>query len=105
MKSFLPYNIEYDLLNSITYAKRFGGISGNHALLKKKYYTSWYSLLPVKYNDDKYFGNFEFPYHEWLYVDGKHYDFIDYNGCESVFEMKWMKDYFDYVIKYVDTNQ
>jgi hypothetical protein len=90
-------DIKFDLLNSITYTKRVGGISGNHVLLKKQYYENWYSKLPSELNNDKYFGNFEFPYHEWLYIDGKHYDFINFNGVDSVFDMKWMIDYFEYV--------
>jgi len=90
-------NIKYDLLNSITYTKRIGGISGVHSLLKRKTYKKWYSKLPETLNDDNYFGEFEFPYHEWLYIDGKHYDFINYNGVDSVFDMTWIKDYFNYV--------
>ena len=89
--------IKFDLLNSITYTKRDGGISGYHSLLKKQYYDYWYSKLPEDLNDDTYFGNFEFPYHEWLFMDGKHYDFMNFKGVNSVFDMKWMIDYFDYV--------
>ena len=91
------YNIKFDLLNSITYTERIDGISGYHSLLKKQIYKNWYSELPEELNDDKYFGSFEFPYHEWLYINGKHYDFIDFDGVNSVFDMQWMIDYFDYV--------
>ena len=90
-------NIKFDLLNSITYTKRIGGISGYHSLLKKQHYKNWYSELPNELDDDRLFGNFEFPYHEWLYIDGKHYDFVNFNGVDSVFDMKWMIDYFYYV--------
>lgn len=92
-------NIKFDLLNSITYTKRIGGISGFHSLLKKDNYKNWFSRLPKELDNDKYFGEFEFPYHEWLYIDGKHYDFVNFDGVNSVFDMKWMIDYFDYVKK------
>lgn len=92
-------NINFDVLNSITYSKRKGGMSGYDSLVKRQNYKKWYSKLPKELYDDKYFGEFEFPYHEWLYIDGKHYDFINYDGVDSVFDMKWMMDYFDEVKK------
>lgn len=90
-------NIKFDLLNSITYTKRVGGPSGYQKFVKKKNYKNWYSKLPKELDDDRYFGDFEFPYHEWLYIDGKHYDFKNLTGADSVFEMEWMKDYFEEV--------
>lgn len=90
-------SIKFDLLNSITYTERVGGVSGYHSLIKMQNYKNWYSELPKELNNDRYFGNYEFPAHEWLYIDGKHYDFMNFDGADSVFDMKWMIDYFSYV--------
>lgn len=94
--------IEYNILNTMSYSKRVGmsgDVSGFDTLVYRKKYNRWNSKLPYYINDPKYFGKYEFPYHEWIYVKGKHYDFVSSDGVDSAFDLQIFKDYFKYILE------
>ena len=95
--------IECKILNTICYSKRIGGTSGYDVLVYRKKYNRWgNSVLPDYINNLKYFGEIEFPFHEWIYSNGKHYDFINSDGVDNVFDLQIFKDYFKNIITMCD---